>query len=83
MCQRCREKEADKKLKYVYKSLCIEMQRMWNLKCKIIPIIIAATEIVTNFKQKSKYHTRKSFIIFTTKDGCTWTITHNTGSTAV
>jgi len=39
------EKEAEKKLKY--KSLCIEMQRMWNLKCTILPVIIGATGIVT------------------------------------
>ena len=35
------QKEAEKKLKY--KSLCIETQRMWNLKCTIIPVIIGAT----------------------------------------
>jgi hypothetical protein len=38
-------KEAEKKLKY--QSLCIEIQRMWNLKCTIIPVIIGATGIVT------------------------------------
>ena len=32
------QKEAEKKLKY--ESLCIEVQRMWNLKCKIVPVII-------------------------------------------
>ena len=45
------QKEADKKLKY--KSLCIEIQRMWNLKCTIIPVIIGATGIVTRSLRKN------------------------------
>ena len=39
------QKKAEKTLKY--KSLCIEIQRMWNLKCTIILVIIGATGIVT------------------------------------
>jgi len=39
------QKDVEKKLKY--KSLCVEIQRMWNLKCKIVPVIIEATGIVT------------------------------------
>jgi hypothetical protein len=39
------QKEAENKLKY--KSLCVKIQRMWNLKCTIIPVIIGATGIVT------------------------------------
>ena len=36
----------------INKSLCIEMQRMWNLKCTIVPVIIGATGIVMrNFKK--------------------------------
>jgi hypothetical protein len=39
------QKEAEKKLKY--KSLGLETQGMWNLKCTIILVIIGATGIVT------------------------------------
>ena len=44
------QKESEKKLKY--KSLCIEIKRMWNLKCTIIPITIGATGIVTRSLRK-------------------------------
>jgi len=46
------QKESEKKFKY--KSLCIEVQRMWNLKCTIIPIIIGATGIVTRSLRKNR-----------------------------
>jgi hypothetical protein len=45
------QKEAEKKLKYT--NLCIERQRMWNLKCTIIPVIIGATGIVTRSLRKN------------------------------
>jgi hypothetical protein len=45
------QKQAEMKLKY--KSLCIEMQRMWNLKCTIIPVITGATGIVTRSLRKN------------------------------
>ena len=45
------QKEAEKKLKY--KNLGIEIQRMWNLKCTIIPVIIGATGIVTRSLRKN------------------------------
>jgi hypothetical protein len=45
------QNEAEKKLKY--KSLCIEIQRMWKLKCTIIPVIIGATGIVTRSLRKN------------------------------
>jgi hypothetical protein len=35
------------------------------------------------FKEKFGSRTRKTFHRFTTKDSCTWNITHNTESTAV
>ena len=45
------QKEAEEKLKY--KSLCIEIQRMWNLICTIIPVIFGATGIVTRSLKKN------------------------------
>jgi len=53
------QKETEKKLKY--KSLCIEIQRTWSLKCTSIPIIIGVTGIVTrslrkNFEAVSEKH---------------------------
>jgi len=45
------QKEVEKKLKY--KSSCIEIKRMWNLKCTIIPVIIGATGIGTRSLRKN------------------------------
>jgi hypothetical protein len=44
------QKEAEKKLKY--KDLSIDIQRMWNMKCFVIPVIIGATGIVSKSLQK-------------------------------
>jgi hypothetical protein len=44
------QKEAQKKLKY--SSLCTEIQRMWNMKCMIVPVIIGATGVVTKVLKK-------------------------------
>jgi len=35
------------------------------------------------FQESSESHTMKTFNRFTTKDSCTWNITHNAESTAV
>jgi hypothetical protein len=43
-------KEAERKLKY--KNLSIEIQRMWNTKRFVIPVIIGATGIVSKSLQK-------------------------------
>jgi hypothetical protein len=45
------QKEAEKKLKY--KRLCIEIQRMWNMKCATLPVIVGATGIVTRSLRKN------------------------------
>jgi hypothetical protein len=44
------QKEVEKKSKYKY--LSIEIQRMWNMKCFVIPVIIGATGIVSKSLQK-------------------------------
>jgi hypothetical protein len=44
------QKEAEKKLKY--RNLSIEIQRMWNMKCFVIPVIIGATGILSKSLQK-------------------------------
>ena len=45
------QKEAENNLKY--KSLCIKIHRLWNLKCTIIPLKIGATGIVTRSLRKN------------------------------
>jgi len=44
------KKEAEKILKYKY--LTIEIQRMWNVKTKVIPVIIGATGIISKSLRK-------------------------------
>jgi hypothetical protein len=45
------QQEVEKRLKY--KRLSTEIQRMWNMKCMIIPVIIGATGIVTKRLKKN------------------------------
>jgi hypothetical protein len=44
------KKEAEKILKY--KDLIIEIQRMWNVKTKVTPVIIAATGTISKSFRK-------------------------------
>jgi len=44
------KKEAEKILKY--KEITIEIQRMWNVKTKVIPIIIGATGTISKSFRK-------------------------------
>jgi hypothetical protein len=51
------KKGAEKILKY--KNLTIEIQRMWNLKARVIPVITGATGIISKIIQKTReQHTR-------------------------
>ena len=44
------KKEAEKILKY--KDLTIEIQRMWNVKTKVIPVIIGASGTISKLFRK-------------------------------
>jgi hypothetical protein len=44
------KKEAEKILKY--RDLTIEIQRMWNVKAKVIPVIIGATGTICKSSRK-------------------------------
>ena len=44
------KKEAEKILKYIY--LTIEIQRMWNVKTKVKPVIIGATGTISKSFRK-------------------------------
>ena len=44
------KKETEKILKYKY--LTIEIQRMWNVKSKVIPVIIGATGTISKSFRK-------------------------------
>jgi hypothetical protein len=50
------KKEAGKILKY--KDLTIEIQRMWNVKTRVIPVIVGATGTISKAFRKyvRKYH---------------------------
>jgi hypothetical protein len=74
--------EADDKLNC--KSLCVEIQGTWNMKCIIIPVVIGVTGTLTEkYKEKRRSHTRKTLNRFAAENSCIWNITHNTESTAV
>ena len=45
------QQEAEKKLKY--KSVCTEIQRMWNVKCMSIPLITGNNGLVTKGLKKN------------------------------
>ena len=76
------EKEAKKKLKY--KSLSVEIERTWNMRCVTIPAIVEAIGIVTKrLRKKFGSRTGKTVNRFGTSDSCTWNITRNIEGTAL
>jgi hypothetical protein len=73
-----KQKEPEKELKY--NSLCVEIQRMWNMKCMVISQTTGATVKATKGLKKTLEGTRGKH---STEDSCTCDITHNAESTAV
>ena len=46
------KREAEKIVKYEYKDLTIQIQRMWTVKTKVIPTIIGATGTISKSFRK-------------------------------
>jgi hypothetical protein len=69
------QEESEKELKY--KNLSIEIQRMWNSKCFVIPVITGATGIVTRgLKKYLEIIPGKQSIDSLQRNICTRNITH-------
>jgi hypothetical protein len=68
------QKEAEMKLKYT--NLSIEIQRMWNMKCFVIPVIIGPPKLIAKVYKKSGNNTRTTLNRFPTKNCHTRNITH-------
>jgi hypothetical protein len=52
------KKEAEKILKY--RDLTLEIQRMWKVKTRVIPVIIGANGTISKSFRVHKQHTRKN-----------------------
>ena len=74
-------KEAEEKIKY--KSLCIEIQRMWNMKCTIILVITGATGTVTKSLKKNLEAIPGKHSVDSPQKTVVPEILHNTESTAI
>jgi len=71
------KKEAENILKY--KNPSIEVQRMWNVKCFVIRVMIWVTGIVIKGLKMSGNSTRKAVSRLSTKkkNSCTEDVAHN------
>jgi hypothetical protein len=73
------QKEAEKKVNC--KTLCMEIHRIWNMKCMIIPELIGA--IGTETEGLHLEATLGKYLLDNTKGSCTSNIIRNTGSTTM
>jgi len=75
------QEEVEKKLKY--KSLCKQVQRKWNLKCTIIPVITGTTGIVKRSLRKNLEAVRGKHSIDSLQKTAVLGTSHNMESIAV
>ena len=76
------KKEAEKILKY--KDLTIETRRMWNVKTKVIPVIIGATGTISkSFRKYASNIPGKREVKGTTENSHIGHCTHTSESTNV
>jgi len=89
-CRNVIKKEANKILKY--KDLTIEVQHMWNVKTKVIPVIIGAAGTISKSFRKYYFkviqkiheqHTRKTKCQGTTENSHIGHCTQTSGSANV
>jgi hypothetical protein len=75
-------KEAEKFLKY--KDLTVYIQRMWNVKTQVMPVIIGATGTISKcFRRHFEQHTRKARYQGTTESSYIGHSTHTLESANV
>ena len=67
-------KKDEKILKY--KDLTIEIQRMWNVKTKVIPVIIGATGTISNSFRKYVSNIQESLKSRNSRKQSYWHCTH-------
>jgi hypothetical protein len=76
------QKEAENKLKH--KNLSVEIQRMWNMKCFVIPACIWATGIASkSFKKYLEAIPGQHSIDYLQKNRLTGNITHHKESATI
>ena len=75
------KKKAEKILKY--KDLAIEIQRMWNVKAKVIPVIIGATGTISKSLRRYLSNVLGKYEVRAHKETYTGHCTHITASVNV
>jgi hypothetical protein len=65
------------KTNYNYKHLNIYIQRIWDMKCFVMPVIVRVTGIVSGGLKNVWKQYQDNINRFSTKDRRTWNVTHH------